>query len=304
MPLVSVFLITYNHEKFVSQAIESVLKQKVNFEFEIVIGVDLSSDRTGEICLDYEAKFPNCIRVLIASERLGMQRNALRIFNECNAKYVAFLDGDDFWVDDEKLQVQVDFLEANSGFNICASNSIVLNDRVDKVGSFYPDVTSFRGGKFGMNEYILSAPLFQTSSALIRRDSKLKLPFFLDDSIAVDWPLFAVHLQSGLGYVFPKVMSCYRIHESGITNVHFNAREHYFMQTIAMIESLNSYLDYKYNRLFKRRKVYFIKKLIMLYRSQLYLNRLLTTLIGYLLFGSDSFNAKVKLGLKVFGFKK
>jgi len=115
---VSVCMITFNHEAFIAQAIESVLMQETDFDIELVIGEDCSSDDTGRICLDYQKKHPERIKLLLGERNLGMILNFLRTFRACDGKYVAFCEGDDFWTDHHKLQKQVNFLEHNPDFGM------------------------------------------------------------------------------------------------------------------------------------------------------------------------------------------
>jgi glycosyltransferase involved in cell wall biosynthesis len=112
-PLVSVSMITYNHERYIARAIEGVLQQKTNFPFELVIGEDCSTDKTRGVVLDYAKRFPDVIRVVISDQNVGMKENGLRTLRACRGRYVAFCEGDDYWHNPEKLQKQADYLEAN-----------------------------------------------------------------------------------------------------------------------------------------------------------------------------------------------
>ncbi|RDB04342.1 glycosyltransferase family 2 protein [Runella aurantiaca] len=120
-PLVSVFLITYNHENYISKAIDSVLMQKCNFMFEIVIGEDCSDDNTKLICEEYSKKYSN-IKIITSSANVGLMNNFLRTSKACKGKYIAMLEGDDYWTDPNKLQKQVDFLESRPDFILCFHN--------------------------------------------------------------------------------------------------------------------------------------------------------------------------------------
>ena len=112
-PLVSIFSLAYNHEAFIEKAIESWLMQKTNFRVEAVIGEDNSTDKTREIVFDYAKKYPDFIRVVTSDSNIGMRANSMRTRLACNGKYIAFCEGDDYWIDPLKLQKQVDIMEAN-----------------------------------------------------------------------------------------------------------------------------------------------------------------------------------------------
>jgi glycosyltransferase involved in cell wall biosynthesis len=127
-PMVSICSTTYNLEKYIAQAIESWLAQKTNFDFEIVICDDGSVDNTTNIIGNYIEKYPTKIRLLIAEKNQGMMPNFIWSLESARGKYIAVCDGDDYWIDDNKLQMQIDFLEANPQFSSCYTNSLVKNE--------------------------------------------------------------------------------------------------------------------------------------------------------------------------------
>ena len=98
-PLVSVFMMTYNHEKYISEAIEGVLMQNTNFDFDIVIGEDCSTDNTRQIILDYQRKYPGKFKLLLHKENIGAMANQMAVLQACSGKYIAMCEGDDYWID-------------------------------------------------------------------------------------------------------------------------------------------------------------------------------------------------------------
>lgn len=128
-PLLSVCLITYNHVSFINQAIEGVLMQKVNFEFDLIIADDYSTDGTREILLNYKKKYPNLIKLILQKNNIGPQQNWIDLIKFSDAKYIAYFEGDDYWTNKYKLQRQVDFLEKNIDFVICYHNTSILSDK-------------------------------------------------------------------------------------------------------------------------------------------------------------------------------
>lgn len=109
-PLVSVAMITYNHEKWLSEAIESVVTQQCSFPFELIIGEDCSTDSTRSICLEYQKKYPHIIRVLFSESNVSVRLNVARTNLRVRGEYVAFLEGDDYWIDALKLQKQYELM--------------------------------------------------------------------------------------------------------------------------------------------------------------------------------------------------
>lgn len=116
---VSIFMLTYNQEQFITQTIEGVLMQKTNFKYQLVIGEDYSTDETRNICERYAVEYGDKIKLLPSlKNNIGLIANYMRTIKECSGKYIAICDGDDYWIDDYKLQKQVDFLEANQDYSI------------------------------------------------------------------------------------------------------------------------------------------------------------------------------------------
>jgi glycosyltransferase involved in cell wall biosynthesis len=121
-------MITYNHEKFIREAIDSVIQQKTRFEIELIIGEDFSTDKTRIICLEYSKEYPNLIHLLPSTMNLGLMPNFIRTLNACKGVYVSLCEGDDYWTDPYKLQKQVDFLESNPGYAMCFHNAEIIDE--------------------------------------------------------------------------------------------------------------------------------------------------------------------------------
>ncbi len=164
LPLVSVVTSAYNLEKYIAKAIESVLNQKVNFKLELVIGEDFSTDNTKVILLSYQEKYPDMIRVLLTEKNLGITPNCIRIHNVCKGKYIALLDGDDYWTDNNKLQKQIDFLENNVEYSGSAHQSTVLYNDSKHTHFFGQTVDA----DFGILDTV-SNRKFHTSSLVYRK---------------------------------------------------------------------------------------------------------------------------------------
>jgi glycosyltransferase involved in cell wall biosynthesis len=125
-------MIAYNHEPFIAQAIEGILMQKTDFPIELIIGEDCSTDKTREICIEYQNKYPAIIKLQLPDTNKGMQRNFVENMQAASGKYIALCEGDDYWTDPLKLQRQIDFLEANKDVSLSAENGLVKNSISDK----------------------------------------------------------------------------------------------------------------------------------------------------------------------------
>ena len=135
--MLSVVMTTFNHERYIATAIESVLRQQTDFPIEIVIGEDCSTDRTLNIVLDYQSQYPEAIRIVRTETNVGWRANYRRTIAAARGRYIALLDGDDYFTHRKKLQMQVDLLEANPDVGMCYGRS----ERVDENGAttIYPD---------------------------------------------------------------------------------------------------------------------------------------------------------------------
>lgn len=134
-PVVSVSMITYNHEPYIREAIEGVMMQKADFEFELVIGEDCSTDKTREICFEYQKKYPDKIRVLWWHKNSYQfphpaGGNSHRNLAHCRGEFIALCEGDDYWIDPLKLQKQVDVMRKYPNVGLCFGNGNFFNQQM------------------------------------------------------------------------------------------------------------------------------------------------------------------------------
>ncbi len=139
---VSTLMATYNHERFVGEAIRGVLMQKSTFPFELIIGEDCSTDQTRQIVLDYQKRFPHIVRVVTSEQNVGGYENTRRLLQASRGKYIAFCEGDDFWHRDDKLQMQVELLENHRECGLVCSEYDVRNVTT---GETIRDYVNYRG---------------------------------------------------------------------------------------------------------------------------------------------------------------
>jgi glycosyltransferase involved in cell wall biosynthesis len=208
----SVCIFTYNHKLFIAEAIESVLKQITNFDFEIVIGEDCSTDGTREIVKFYQEKYPQKIRTIFNSENLGMMQNNMNTILQSQGDYISLLDGDDYWIYDQKLQRQVDFLEANPKYAMCYHDGKVLVDGVihDRTLNSH-----LKKNEITFTDIICDVSI-ATFSLVFRREalSGYPPPWFKNLN-APDRPLFLLLASHGPCYLIRETWGIYRIHPNG-----------------------------------------------------------------------------------------
>lgn len=215
-PIVSVLIIAYNQEKYISEALEGALMQKTTFSYQIVISEDSSTDSTRKICEHYAKTFPNKIKLLSLEQNLGMINNFIRGFMACTGKYIALCEGDDYWIDENKLQKQVSFLERNSDYSICAHEPKLVFERgVPKKVPFYnkPNEGSFT---FTFQDQFENH-FIPTASIVFQSKYNTELIEFIKDKIVGDIPVVLFLLTKGKGYYFEEKMSVKRRNLGGIT---------------------------------------------------------------------------------------
>lgn len=127
-PLISILMPTYNHERFIAQAIESALKQKTEYSYELLINDDCSKDNTAEIAEKYANEYPNIIHLFRQKENLGLMKSYKFLLEHACGKYIAILESDDYYLDEYKLQKQISFLEQNADFGICTSEVQLVDE--------------------------------------------------------------------------------------------------------------------------------------------------------------------------------
>ena len=160
----SVAMITYNHERFIRQAIESVLAQKVNFDFEVVIGEDCSTDNTRTIVAELQQKYPERIVALMRPNNLGAMRNLQETLAACKGQYIALLEGDDYWTAEYKLQKQVDFLDSHPDSAISCHRVRFIDEMNSGQSSVFP---SLPAGTYTIDD-LLRGNFIMTCSAVCR----------------------------------------------------------------------------------------------------------------------------------------
>ena len=130
-PLVSICCITYNHVKYIRDALEGFMMQKTDFPFEVLIHDDASTDGTADIIREYEQKYPDIIKPIYQTENQyskGVKVSITYNFPRAQGKYIALCEGDDFWTDERKLQIQADYMESHPDVTICAHRRMVKNE--------------------------------------------------------------------------------------------------------------------------------------------------------------------------------
>lgn len=240
-PLVSVDIITYNHSKYITETIEGVLMQKTNFIYEIVICDDFSIDGTREILLDYQNKFSDKIILRLQDQNLGLRYNYFENKKYCRGKYIAILEGDDYWTDPFKLQKQVDFLDQNELYSMCFTNSMEVFDFAKWTKDAVP-FAELENKDYSGSE-LLSKWLVPTATVMYRNNISYNFKN-LDLFLFYDIPLFLKLSESGKIRGFDEITAIYRRHDNAITNQEISTKKYF-----THLRSLNQEFDKKYSSL-------------------------------------------------------
>ena len=225
-PLISVAVITYNQEKTIAQALDSILCQNGDLELEVVIGEDASTDGTLTICQDYAARYPKTVKLLSSEPNVGIMGNFARTVKACTGDYLAILAGDDYWCDDHKLQKQLDFMRLHPEYGVVCTDGYRLMVKTGKLAPGLPpqnpvpdgDIRDYYHDRYGG---VYAMPL----TLLIRRDLLQYVDF--DEYLRRGFPVEDYPMQSVLshhtrfGYI-PDKTSVYRVYKESATFISYD----------------------------------------------------------------------------------
>ncbi|SDI03356.1 Glycosyl transferase family 2 [Pseudobutyrivibrio sp. 49] len=167
---VSIVVATYNQEKYIRKTLESIIAQKANFEFEAIVGDDCSTDGNAEIIKEFAEKYPDIIVPVLREKNLGMHGNTLDLMMRAQGEYIAFIEGDDYWIDENKLQKQVDFLDSHPDYVACFGFCHIVDaegnrqEKLEQWSGFMKE-----GGEYTLQmfqDYLLPG---QTATSMYRR---------------------------------------------------------------------------------------------------------------------------------------
>jgi glycosyltransferase involved in cell wall biosynthesis len=264
-PLVSVRVVTYNHEKYIQQCLEGILMQRTDFPFEIVIGEDCSTDHTQEIVFDYEKRFPEIIRVITSEKNVGGMQNIIRVHQACSGKYIANCEGDDYWIDPLKLQKQVDFMEAHPGMTLCFHNAIILNEATAATRIFFEtqphEILSFDEV---CNITTPTAGVMARSDVLATQP-EWRLKIWCGDLLARLW---CAH-HGTVGYL-NEIMSVYRRHPGGLDIQMRSQPQKYYEDTLYVYREFDRETNFEHTDVIQRQTLRTQERLLFRRLGRLY----------------------------------
>jgi glycosyltransferase involved in cell wall biosynthesis len=271
-PLVSVTMPVYNQGSHLAKALDSILMQKTDFDFEIVISDDNSTDNSRDILEAYYQKYPDKIKLLFAEKNRGVNNSSLEVFKNCKGKYLAFLDGDDYWINENKLQKQIDFLEQNPDYMGCFHDAEIVSkpeadisrhNQYHQEFKYYSQFNRYRPDFYPGD--VIERNIIPTASLVVRNSNNISEFFevFNDITLSLNWAFQIFMVKDSRYYYINEPLSAYNDHPGGISKtvslnsfklsnikvlkrfVHriYNSNHYSFYHTIAL-----EYLQILYNR--------------------------------------------------------
>jgi Glycosyltransferases involved in cell wall biogenesis len=238
---VTVLLKTYNHEKYIAQALDSILMQETDFDYEIVVLEDCSTDATREILSAYKRDHPDKIRLRLAERNQRSNKAFAKEFQAAPSPYVAFLDGDDYWTSPKKLQKQVDFLRAHPECVVCFHNAMLVYED----GRVPIPHNPANQKLFSVVEDVWECCFIASPTPMFRKDVLGMFPEWYYTMPVGDWPLYMLYAQHGrMGYI-DELLAVYRIHDEGLWSKQVPIRK--LESLISIYERMNANLWFRYN---------------------------------------------------------
>ena len=267
-PMVTVVCITYAHEEFIRQALDSFLMQKTNFKYKVFVGEDNGPDKTADIIREYAEKYPDIIVPFLRKENMGAQRNLIDMCSKAESSYIAFCEGDDYWTDEYKLQKQFDYMESHPTLRSCFHNAEIKvdmengwflaeqfkNKNKDETADdddrmIWPmNMKGFKPKKtYAAGAYIKQG-FVHTSSMFFRWNYHIEIPEWYYTHQLGDFTIWLIQLGTGRFGYMTDIMSVYRRHEGGA--YYFKNKAEYMLKTrrdwIALLKNLRQYFNDNY----------------------------------------------------------
>ncbi len=265
---VSVLCMAYNQEKYVRQTLESFVMQKTNFPFEVIVNDDASTDKTPEIIKEFADKYPNIIKPIFQKENQyskGIPIHINYLFPKAKGKYLAFCEGDDFWADENKLQMQYDIMEKNPDFHLCLHKVSVVSEDGKELKETYPKHLKEKVlNTKNFFKLIFYDYTFQTSCYFLRKEDYKSFSENFNESLSLyrlyrelkigDEPTLLYFGLLGKTYYIDKIMSKYRKYSLGSWTSRTNSKPDdqkvkMFKYLIKTTEEIDKYTSYKYHKL-------------------------------------------------------
>lgn len=255
LPLLSVCVPTYNHAKFIEQTLIGIASQVTDFQVEVVVGDDASTDTTARLIQSFEAPLHQQWRRYLHPQNLGPftrrelggKNNVMFLFSQCRGKYIALCEGDDYWVNPHKLQRQVDFLEANPSYAICHHQTTVIYEDGSPSHPFNPPNQT----DTQLIDLLTDNWIVATASSVFR-NVHYPFPDWFLECASGDLGIFIMAAQHGAIKYFDEPMAVYRKHRGGMTNIHTPQNRWFLENRIKMYRDIDAYTGYQFSEVLRK----------------------------------------------------
>lgn len=237
MSLVTVLLLTYNHENTLARAFDSILEQKTRFDFEIHVLEDCSTDGTAEVCRAYQNRDPNRIKLFLNETNVGVSRNLKLGILRVRSPYFAFLEGDDYWTDPEKLQLQADALELHPECTLCGHNTLFRNVSTGEEWSFLRPEENRDTGIYKLYDALSIHP----SARMYRNCVDMT---DVPDFMVLDTQIYMLYLTNGDLFYINRTMSVFN--STGIGFWSGRSKKNKKFTSLKYTRESNEYFHYKH----------------------------------------------------------
>lgn len=266
--ILTIYCLTYNHEKYIRKTLQGFVEQETKYKYKVIVHDDASTDRTRIIIEEFVKNYPDLFIPIYQRENLYSK--GVNIFKEIiepmiKTKYTAICEGDDYWCDKNKIELQINYLEKNVECSFCVHNTAFINENGKLIGKTF---NAIRRNINLSTQDIITNIYFHTSSYMYRTELRKQMPkIFLAPEVE-DYPLTLYLSLHGYIHYIDRVMSCYRVgsinswSERILKNknkavIHNNSM-------ILMLKRINNYTNYKYSKLFQQKIYYYVYNNILL----------------------------------------
>ena len=255
-PLVSISCITYNHERYIRDTLDSMLSQKTDFDFEILIHDDASTDKTADIIKEYQSKYPDIIKPILQSQNqysIGIINVSGRYnFPRAQGEYIAMCEGDDMWCDDNKLQLQVDYMRGHSECSLCFHSARIITEGGELHKALMRPLK--KSQVVSASKLVGSGFRIPTASLFFRTEYVRKQPDYYTNCPIGDIPLQLMLAQKGDAYYIDKPMSMYRFAVAGswtenmLSGNYIEKQRAYVKAMKAMYKDFDKHSEYRFHK--------------------------------------------------------
>jgi glycosyltransferase involved in cell wall biosynthesis len=245
--MATVLVVTYNHGGLIRQSLDSVYAQECSFPYEVIISEDCSTDNTRQIVQEYADRYPQQTRLIFSPENLRTNEVVRRGFDAAKGKYVALLDGDDYWTSNNRLSRLVKCLEADASLSLCFHNAKVSSGSTG-FGELWSDPSMPERQTL---DCLWEGNPFATCGSLFRRSAIPRIPDWYCDFFPItDWPLYILFAEHGEIAFIPEPMGVYRIHSGGLFSSNDELTK--LHSTSRLFQRLNEATEFRHDHKLRR----------------------------------------------------